>query len=140
MRRPYTAAAYRRLVERIHSHMPHASIGSDIIVGFPGETATQFDRSESLLRELPLTHLHVFPYSDRPGTVASAMPDKVDGATMRERGQRIRAIGQEMASRFRRSQTGTTRRALTVDEGLVGGDGQLLESAPAAAAPAKPVD
>ena len=46
------------------------------------------------------------------------MPDKVDGATVRERGQRVRAIGQEMASRFRRSQTGTTRRALTVDEGL----------------------
>ena len=98
MRRPYTAAAYRRLVERIHSQMPHASVGSDIIVGFPGETATQFDRSESFLCELPLTHLHVFPYSDRPGTVASVMPDKVDGATVRERGQRIRAIGQEMAS------------------------------------------
>jgi tRNA A37 methylthiotransferase MiaB len=46
------------------------------------------------------------------------MPDKVDGATVRERGQRIRAIGQEMAARFRRSQMGTTRRALTVDEGL----------------------
>ena len=118
MRRPYTAAAYRRLVERIHSHMPHASVGSDIIVGFPGETATQFDQSESFLRELPLTHLHVFPYSDRPGTAASVMPDKLDGPTVRERGQRIRAIGQEMASRFRRSQMGTTRRALTVDEGL----------------------
>jgi threonylcarbamoyladenosine tRNA methylthiotransferase MtaB len=118
MRRPYTAVGYRRLVERIHSHMPHASVGSDIIVGFPGETATQFDQSESFLRDLPLTHLHVFPYSDRPGTAASVMPDKLDGPTVRERGQRIRAIGQEMASRFRRSQMGTTRRALTVDEGL----------------------
>ena len=98
--------------------MPHASIGSDIIVGFPGETATQFERSESLLHDLPLSHLHVFPYSDRPGTMASALPDKVDGATIRERGQRIRAIGQEMAARFRRSQAGTMRRALTVDTGL----------------------
>ena len=118
MRRPYTAVGYRRLVERIHSHMPHASVGSDIIVGFPGETATQFDQSESFLCDLPLTHLHVFPYSDRPGTAASVMPDKLDGPTVRERGQRIRAIGREMASRFRRSQTGTTRRALTVDDGL----------------------
>lgn len=118
MSRPYTAAAYRRLVERIHRHMPHASIGSDIIVGFPGEAATDFDRTESLLRDLPLTHLHVFPYSDRPGTAASVMPDKVDGSTIRERGQRIRAIGHEMVSRFRRSQVGTTRRALTVDDGL----------------------
>jgi threonylcarbamoyladenosine tRNA methylthiotransferase MtaB len=118
MKRPYTTTAYRRLVERIHGNMPHAAIGSDIIVGFPGETATQFDRTESMLQDLPLSHLHVFPYSDRPGTVASAMADKVDGATIRERGQRIRAIGQEMASRFRRSQVGTTRRALTVDTGL----------------------
>lgn len=117
MCRPYTAAGYRRLVERIHREMPHASIGSDVIVGFPSETATDFDRTESLLRDLPLSHLHVFPYSDRPGTEASAMPDKVDGATIRERGQRIRAIGREMATRFRRSQAGTTRRALTVDDG-----------------------
>jgi threonylcarbamoyladenosine tRNA methylthiotransferase MtaB len=117
MRRPYTAAAYRRLVERIHGRMPHASIGSDVIVGFPGETVTDFDRTESLLRDLPLTHLHVFPYSDRPGTVASAMNDKVEGAAIRERGRRIRAIGQEMVSRFRRSQRGTVRRGLTVDDG-----------------------
>jgi threonylcarbamoyladenosine tRNA methylthiotransferase MtaB len=61
--------------------------------------------------------LHVFPYSDRPGTEASAMQGKVDGATIRERGRRVRAIGQEMASRFRRSQRGTVRRALTVDDG-----------------------
>jgi threonylcarbamoyladenosine tRNA methylthiotransferase MtaB len=117
MRRPYTVAAYRRLVERIHDRMPHASIGSDVIVGFPGETHADFDCTESLLRDLPLTHLHVFPYSDRPGTVASAMNDKVEGATIRERGQRIRAIGQQMVSRFRRSQRGTIRRALTVDDG-----------------------
>jgi threonylcarbamoyladenosine tRNA methylthiotransferase MtaB len=118
MRRPYTSAAYRRLVERIHTRLPHASIGSDVIAGFPGETAAEFDRTESLLRDLPLTHLHVFPYSDRPGTEASAMAGKVDGATIRDRGQRLRAIGREMSSRFRRSQAGTIRRALTVDDGL----------------------
>jgi threonylcarbamoyladenosine tRNA methylthiotransferase MtaB len=117
MNRPYTSAEYRRLVDRIRGKMSHASIGSDVIVGFPGERATDFDRTESLLRDVPLTHLHVFPYSDRPGTAASAMPDKVDGATIRERGQRLRAIGHEMATRFRRSQIGATRRALTVDDG-----------------------
>ena len=117
MSRPYTAAAYRRLIERIHDRVPNASIGSDVIVGFPGETADDFDRTESLLRDLPLSHLHVFPYSDRPGTVASVMGNKVDGATIRERGRRVRAIGQEMSSAFRRSQAGTIRRALTVDDG-----------------------
>jgi threonylcarbamoyladenosine tRNA methylthiotransferase MtaB len=118
MCRPYTSAAYQRLVARIHRLMPHASVGSDIIVGFPGETAADFDRTESLLRDLPLSHLHVFPYSDRPGTAASAMVNKVDGATIRERGQRVRAIGQEMTTRFRRAQVGTVRRALSVNDGL----------------------
>jgi len=117
MRRPYTGLAYRRLIDRIHDDMPHASIGSDIIVGFPGETAAHFEQTESVLRDLPLTHLHVFPYSDRPGTEASSMLDKVDGVTIRERGRRVRAIGQEMATRFRRSQAGSVRRALTVDDG-----------------------
>jgi threonylcarbamoyladenosine tRNA methylthiotransferase MtaB len=118
MRRPYTAAAYRHLVERIRAIMPHASIGSDVIVGFPGESDTDFNETESLLSELPLTHLHVFPYSDRPGTDASAMRDKVDGATIRERGRRVRTIGHEMSTRFRHSQLGMVRRALTVDDGL----------------------
>ena len=117
MRRPYTAAQYRRLVERIHRAMPQASIGSDVIVGFPGETSAEFDQTVSLLGALPLTHLHVFPYSDRPGTEASSLRDKVDGVTIRERGQRVRSIGTEMSSRFRRSQIGTVRRALTVDDG-----------------------
>lgn len=117
MRRPYAVAQYRQLVERIHRVMPHASIGSDVIVGFPGETSAEFDQTVSLLGALPLTHLHVFPYSDRPGTEASSLRDKVDGVTIRERGQRVRAIGSEMSSRFRRSHTGTVRRALTVDDG-----------------------
>jgi len=118
MQRPYTAAAYRSLVERIRGLMPHASIGSDVIAGFPGESAQHFDAMCRLLEELPLTHLHVFPYSDRPGTLASTIPGKVDGAVIRARGAEIRAIGERMARRFRASQSGATRRALTVDDGM----------------------
>lgn len=118
MRRPYTATAYRQLVDGIRRRMPRASIGSDVIVGFPGETAGEFDETESLLHELPLTHLHVFPYSDRPSTEASTMDGKVEGVAIRERGQRLRAIGLEMSTRFRHSQAGTVRRALSVDDGL----------------------
>jgi threonylcarbamoyladenosine tRNA methylthiotransferase MtaB len=97
--------------------MPYASIGSDIIVGFPGETTAHAGESLSLLRDLPLTHLHVFPYSDRPGTKATAMSGKVEGMAIRERSREVRAIGEEMTRRFRASQVGTTRRALTVDDG-----------------------
>jgi len=117
MRRPYTTAFFQRLVGRIHAVMPHAAIGSDLIVGFPGETHDEFVATEHLLRTLPLSHIHVFPYSDRPGTAASRMNSKVDGLTIRERGSRLRAIGREMGARFRREQQGTTRRALTVDDG-----------------------
>ena len=117
MRRPYTASFFRGLVERIHETMPHAAIGSDLIVGFPGETDDEFSETERMLSDLPLSHLHVFPYSDRPGTEASEMAGKVDGVVIRERGARLREIGRAMAARFRDAQRGTARRALTVDDG-----------------------
>jgi threonylcarbamoyladenosine tRNA methylthiotransferase MtaB len=117
MRRPYTVSYYQRLVDRIRSLLPDASIGSDIIVGFPGESASQFEEMQQMLEQLPLTHLHVFPYSDRPGTAAAALQPKVDGRTVRDRGRDIRDIGTRMRQRFGESQIGKTRRALTVDDG-----------------------
>jgi threonylcarbamoyladenosine tRNA methylthiotransferase MtaB len=117
MRRPYSAAYYSALIDRIIQLLPFASIGSDLIVGFPGETDTQFEESVALLRGLPLSHLHVFPYSDRPGTDASRIHPKVDGAVIRERGRRVRDIGAEMARRFRTALGGSVRRALVVDDG-----------------------
>jgi len=117
MRRPYRAADYQQLVDGIRERLPAASLGSDVIVGFPGETDAQFDEMCRLLEELPLSHLHVFPYSDRPGTEASALAHKVDGAVIRERGRAVRAIGEQMSRRFRASLAGTTRRALTVADG-----------------------
>ena len=117
MRRPYTVAYYSALVERIKTLMPDASVGSDIIVGFPGEQADQFAAMRSVLERLPLTHLHVFPYSDRPGTAASQLHPKVDGRDTRDRGRAIRAIGEQMSRRFKQSQIGRTIRGLTVDDG-----------------------
>jgi threonylcarbamoyladenosine tRNA methylthiotransferase MtaB len=117
MRRPYTAAFYAATVERIAGLMPHASIGSDVIVGFPGETDAHFEKSVALLRALPLSHLHVFPYSDRPGTEASRLHPKVEGPVIRERARHVRDIGGEMARRFCDAQRGTVRRALVVDDG-----------------------
>ncbi len=117
MRRPYRAADFARLIERIHAAMPWAAIGSDLIAGFPGEQDEDAGATERLLADLPLSHLHVFPYSDRPGTEASRLSNKVEGAVVRERGRRLRAIGARMSERFRQSQAGTQRRALTVDDG-----------------------
>jgi threonylcarbamoyladenosine tRNA methylthiotransferase MtaB len=119
MRRPYTRAYYRRVVESIASCLPHASIGSDMIVGFPGETDADFQVNLDYLPDSPLSHLHVFPYSDRPGTAAAAMPDKVPGGLVRARAARLRAIGADLARRFRARQIGTIRRGLTLDDGTI---------------------
>jgi threonylcarbamoyladenosine tRNA methylthiotransferase MtaB len=117
MRRPYSAADYGRLVETIRGSIQHASIGTDLIVGFPGETDAHFDEMVRFVEALPLSYLHVFPYSDRPGTAATRLPRKVDGDTIRTRGRVLRAIGTAKAAAFRATQSGRTVRALTVDDG-----------------------
>jgi threonylcarbamoyladenosine tRNA methylthiotransferase MtaB len=127
MRRPYTIEYYAELIDNIRALIPHASIGSDVIVGFPGETNEDFECLAKYLEESPLTHLHVFPYSDRPGTPAAALPDKVHGAIVRERSNRLRTISQQLSSRFRRSQIGTVHRALTLDDGSVAVTGNYLK-------------
>jgi threonylcarbamoyladenosine tRNA methylthiotransferase MtaB len=117
MRRPYAFSAYRGLVESIAGRLPHASIGSDMIVGFPGETDADFEASLSYLSRSPISHVHVFPYSDRPGTAASAMPSKTPGAVIRERAAQLRAAGAALSRRFRNRQVGSVRPGLTLDDG-----------------------
>jgi threonylcarbamoyladenosine tRNA methylthiotransferase MtaB len=117
MKRPYTLGFYRQLVDRIRRLMPHASIGSDVIAGFPGESDEDFADLESYLAESPLTHLHVFPYSDRPGTEAALHPSKVHGALVRERAGRLRDVGRDLNRRFQVAQNGTVRSALTIEDG-----------------------
>jgi threonylcarbamoyladenosine tRNA methylthiotransferase MtaB len=127
MQRPYTIADYASLVDDIRMRLPHASIGSDVIVGFPGETDQDFEALAAYLEQSPLTHIHVFPYSDRPGTRASRMSDKVHGTAVRERGRRVREIGQRLTRAFHASQIGTVHRALTIEDGSVAVTGNYLK-------------
>ncbi len=132
MKRPYTLGYYRALLDSIQQRMPHASIGSDMIVGFPGESNEDVRANLDYLPASPLTHLHVFPYSDRPGTAASAMCGKVDGKITRARGLELRAIGAELTRRFHAAQCGTTRPGLTLEDGtLVVTDNYLKVRIPA---------
>jgi len=117
MRRPYTIAYYRRLVDRIRERIPHASIGTDIIVGFPGETDGDFEMLEAYLRESPVTHAHVFPYSDRPGTAASELAHKVHGSIVRDRASAVRRIGRELNRAFHEAQLDSVRPGLTIEDG-----------------------
>lgn len=127
MRRPYTIEYYASLVDHIRARIPNASIGSDIIVGFPGETDTDFEALAAYLERSPLTHIHVFPYSDRPGTPASLMDGKVNGVVVRARGRRIREIAQRLRDRFRDAQIGTEHRALTLEDGTLAVTGNYLK-------------
>ena len=119
MRRPYTLDTYRRLVDGIVERLPHAAIGSDMIVGFPGETDRDFAVNERYLPSSPLSHLHVFPYSDRPGTEASSMEGRVPAPAIRDRGARLRQVGADLAQRFRSRQVGTVRPGLTLEGGTL---------------------
>jgi threonylcarbamoyladenosine tRNA methylthiotransferase MtaB len=119
MRRPYSLQYYAELVATIRDRLPHASLGSDVIVGFPGETDDDFAELTNYLESSPLTHLHVFPYSDRPGTDASTLPDKVHGSGIKVRSQRLRDISRSLQTRFRESQRGSVRPALTIEDGSV---------------------
>jgi threonylcarbamoyladenosine tRNA methylthiotransferase MtaB len=117
MGRPYTIAYYSGLVDYVRRRIPEASIGSDVIVGFPGETVCDFDALASYLEGSPLTHLHVFPYSDRPGTRAATLAAGVPGPIVRARARQIREISQRLTQRFHQSQVGTVHRGLTLEDG-----------------------
>jgi threonylcarbamoyladenosine tRNA methylthiotransferase MtaB len=119
MRRPYTLDHYRRLVRGIVDRLPNASIGTDMIVGFPGESEKDFEANLEYLPQSPLTHLHVFPYSDREGTEASFRGSKVEAGVIRSRGTTLRAIGAELTRRFHESQRGAVRAGLTLEDGTL---------------------
>ena len=119
MGRPYTITYYSELVEHVRRRLPAASIGSDVIVGFPGETDDDFDELSAYLESSPLTHLHVFPYSARPGTRAASMDGAVPGPTVRQRAAAIRAISQRLTARFNQAQIGTIRPGLTLEDGTL---------------------
>jgi threonylcarbamoyladenosine tRNA methylthiotransferase MtaB len=92
MRRNYDAAYYRDLLARAREILPDAALGSDLIVGFPGETNGQFSKTIELLEALPLTYCHVFPYSVRKGTPAAAMPLQVAPQVKKERARLAREL------------------------------------------------
>ncbi len=100
MRRNYDRAYYRDLLARVRERLPDAALGSDIIVGFPGESDGQFESSLAYFDSLPLTYFHVFPYSSRRTTIAAALPDHVPGPVKKSRAQRMRALGVRKKQEF----------------------------------------
>jgi threonylcarbamoyladenosine tRNA methylthiotransferase MtaB len=100
MRRNYDTAYYRELLSKTRERLPEAALGSDIIVGFPGESDEQFESSLTYFASLPLTYFHVFPYSARRGTAASILPDPLAIPIKRARAQRMRQLGAQKKEQF----------------------------------------
>jgi threonylcarbamoyladenosine tRNA methylthiotransferase MtaB len=112
MNRRYTVAQFVQVVESIVAALPAASIGIDVLTGFPGETDEQFQETVRLLEELPISYLHVFPFSKRPGTPAATMPDQVEQAVKEARAARLAALGRAKRRAFYERQIGTVHAVL----------------------------
>jgi threonylcarbamoyladenosine tRNA methylthiotransferase MtaB len=115
MRRPYNVRMYRRLVERLAADIPDLGLGADVIVGHPGETPEDFAATLDLVRELPLSYLHVFSYSDRRGTESTRLPGRVPPAAVAERSRAMRALGRDKSLAFRRRLVGRAHTALVLE-------------------------
>jgi threonylcarbamoyladenosine tRNA methylthiotransferase MtaB len=114
MHRWYRAAHYAERVRSIRSMIPDAAIGADVIVGFPGEIGEDFRTTYEFIEALPLTYLHVFSFSSRPGTKAADFALPIDAAVIRDRARALRSLSQRKAAEFRASQDGRRLRAITL--------------------------
>jgi threonylcarbamoyladenosine tRNA methylthiotransferase MtaB len=96
MARVYDTAFFRQAVERSRAYLPGIALGTDLIVGFPGETDADFEESLAFCRQMAFAKMHVFRYSKRPGTPAATAPGQVDPHVMAERGRRMRDLAAQM--------------------------------------------
>ena len=117
MRRPYSPEYYADLVRRIRHRVPDAAIGADVMVGFPGEMDDDFSATFRLIEDSPLTYLHVFPYSSRPGTVAAGLPHAIPEQVSRLRARGLRNLGAQKNEEFRRQMIGQEIDVLTLEDG-----------------------
>ncbi len=112
MHRRYDTALYANRVEYIKRAMPHACIAADVITGFNGEGEEEFRSSKQFIASLPISYLHVFPYSDRPKTAALSMGERVPVEVRKARGAELHALSDQMRHAFVESQMGTERYVL----------------------------
>jgi threonylcarbamoyladenosine tRNA methylthiotransferase MtaB len=117
MKRRYRQRHYQLRIETARALMPDAAIGADVMTGFPGETDAEFHQTRTFIEAMPFTYLHVFTYSERPGTPASEMP-QVPVNVRRERNHVLRELAAQKNSEFRQRFIGRTLSAVTLQSGL----------------------
>jgi threonylcarbamoyladenosine tRNA methylthiotransferase MtaB len=124
MRRRYTRDVFASRIDRVLDKMPFAGIGADVIVGFPGESDSDFEDTCSFLEEIPLSYLHVFTFSERPGTVAANLPEKVPYSDKEKRSKQLIALSQKKNIIFNKLNIGQITNVLfekTYSEGFITG-------------------
>lgn len=112
MKRPYTAGYFEEMILKLHGKLPFAGIGVDILVGFPGETDRQFDNTLDLIQRLPLSYLHVFPFSARKGTPAYHFGNRVAPEKIKQRCARLRTLDTEKRLAFVQANQGRNLQGL----------------------------
>src|SRR5579864_3907541 len=128
MHRKYRPWHYAEKIRKIHEAMPHAAIGADVMVGFPGETDELFEESRSFIEHLPFTYLHVFTYSSRPGTPSAAMADQVPVHIARERNRVLRELAAEKNLGFRKTFIGQSLNVITLQASIKNGTEALSDN------------
>jgi threonylcarbamoyladenosine tRNA methylthiotransferase MtaB len=123
MHRWYRAEHYDRRAQLVREWLPEAAIGADVIAGFPGETEEEHRATLSLIERLPLTYLHVFSFSSRPGTPAAELRSQIPEQEITRRARELRALGEKKKIAFQVGQIGRTVQALTLNRGGSGTSG-----------------
>jgi len=116
MKRNYTSRFYEDLLEYIAKQVPGVALGADIIVGYPGEGETEFQNTMHIVERTPLTHLHVFSYSPRPGTPAAEMKDQIPDQIKKERSLSLRTLGMKKNLLFRKMHLGSELNVVVEDK------------------------
>jgi threonylcarbamoyladenosine tRNA methylthiotransferase MtaB len=114
MHRWYRVEHYARRTEFIRELLANAAIGADIITGFPGETEEDHSATLNFIEALPFTYLHIFSYSQRPGTKAANLPNQLSGTIIKRRARELRALAEAKSAAFRISQIGRELCVLTL--------------------------
>jgi threonylcarbamoyladenosine tRNA methylthiotransferase MtaB len=114
----YTASSYAAAVDTLAARITPFAVAADIITGFPGETDADHQATVTLVNVLPFTSLHVFPYSERPGTAAAKLPGTVRGDVSRARASELRALGESKAAAHRASRVGQEADVVVIGDGI----------------------
>jgi threonylcarbamoyladenosine tRNA methylthiotransferase MtaB len=117
MHRKYRPRHYADRIAQARARMPECAVGADVMTGFPGETDREFEESRAFIESLPFTYLHVFTYSERPGTPAAESSEQVPMEVRKARTHELRDLAARKNLEFRRSMIGKTLSVVTLDRG-----------------------